>query len=81
MASGLPLIAMDCVGPKEVLKPEFGILVPQRNVTAMRDAIETIISDDALRASMAAASRAAALNHYDVPVIAARWRTALELMP
>ena len=53
--SGLPAICRDHAGARQILSPEFGIIVPGFGRTArlaFRSAIERILLDDSLRASM-----------------------------
>ena len=45
MYCGLPVIATDCAGPREILKNgRYGLLVPIRNETALADAMEKALS-------------------------------------
>jgi glycosyltransferase involved in cell wall biosynthesis len=54
-----PIVATDVPGCREIVRPgENGILVPIRDARSLADALETLLSDDKLRRSMGAKSRA-----------------------
>lgn len=53
MECGLPLVAFDCeCGPREILTPDSGILVPQDDIALFARALARLMSDDELRARM-----------------------------
>ncbi|WP_210519745.1 glycosyltransferase family 4 protein [Hymenobacter terricola] len=55
---GVPLIATDCGGPAELFEHEkSGLLVPNRDVPAMADALIKLAGDTALRQQFSTASR------------------------
>ncbi|GGG58443.1 hypothetical protein GCM10011378_38220 [Hymenobacter glacieicola] len=55
---GTPLIASDCGGPAELFEHGVsGLLVPNRNVDSMAQAIKQLAADPSLRARFAAAGR------------------------
>lgn len=55
---GTPLIATDCGGPAELFENgRSGLLVPNRDVTAMHQAIITLAADPAMQTRFAAAGR------------------------
>jgi len=55
---GVPLIASDCGGPAELFETgKSGILVPNRDVAAMADAIVALAADADLRQRFSKASR------------------------
>jgi glycosyltransferase involved in cell wall biosynthesis len=55
---GVPLIATDCGGPAELFEAgKSGLLVPNRHVAAMADAIVALAANEALRRQFSAASR------------------------
>lgn len=67
MATGIPLVVTDTGGNKElVVQGENGFLVPIASPAAIADAILAIATDAGLRARMAAASRARAVEHYSL---------------
>ncbi|GAB3856386.1 hypothetical protein GCM10028822_28700 [Hymenobacter terrigena] len=56
---GVPLIATDCGGPAELFENgKSGLLVPNRDVPAMADAMVALASNEALRQQFSVASRA-----------------------
>ena len=55
---GVPLIATDCGGPAELFENgKSGLLVPNRDVSAMADAIVAMAGNEALRQQFSGASR------------------------
>jgi glycosyltransferase involved in cell wall biosynthesis len=72
LALGLP-VAMTNVGgiPDAVTDGVEGLLVPPKQPGALADAIETITTDDARRAQMAAAARSTG-ERFDIRVAVAR---------
>ena len=55
---GVPLIASDCGGPAELFESrKSGLLVPNRNVQAMADAMMMLAADEAMRRKFSEASR------------------------
>ena len=61
--AGLPVVAADSGGAREVVDPSCGVLVPPRDPGALADALRRLIADPELRARLGAAgpARAAAL--------------------
>ena len=59
LAAGLPAVAFDCrFGPREMIEDgRDGLLVPEGEVAALAAALDRLISDSALRASLGAAAR------------------------
>ncbi len=65
-ASGLPLVATDVRGCREVVDDgENGLLVPKRDAPALASAIETLVDDRELRRRMGAVGRAKAVEDFD----------------
>lgn len=58
MALGLAPVATAIPGITEVLGPGTGILVPPRDVAALRDALDAVVGDPARAAQLGAAARA-----------------------
>lgn len=74
MASGLPVVATDCVGPNEIVEQgKNGYIVPQRDEQALKARLETLIGDRELRERMGKYGRKLALDRYDVEKVAAMW--------
>jgi len=61
MAAGLPVVATDCGGPRDLVRDrETGSLVPVRNPQALAAALEYLLADSAKRQSQGVSGRAAA---------------------
>jgi glycosyltransferase involved in cell wall biosynthesis len=72
-ASGTPVVATDSGGvPEFVADGVTGLLVPPRDPSALSDALERLLVDDALRARLAAAGRAQAEEAFGIDRQAAR---------
>lgn len=57
-AAGLPVVVTDSGGPRENLVPnKTGFIVPAGDAESLRSALETLLSDAALRKQMGAAAR------------------------
>ena len=69
-ASGLPLIATDVPGCRDVISSgRDGILVPPRNAIALADAISRLVADGVLASRLGAAARekvVATFNESDI---------------
>lgn len=66
MACEVPVIATDCVGPKEImLDGETGIILKDRNPETMAASMINLLGDDILRESMGKAGRIRVLDKYD----------------
>jgi len=83
MACGLPVVASDCrPGPGELITPNAdGILVPRGNITALRQALELLMTNPDLRSRLGSAARETA-SQYDLPKVMQKWDDLLlELLP
>jgi L-malate glycosyltransferase len=83
MASGLPMIASDVGGLREVVEDDrMGILVAPENSAAIASAVSRLMESVELRAQMGAAARARAVENYSMEKMAAKtlalYRTSLE---
>lgn len=66
-AMELPIVATRSGGiPDQVLDAKTGILVDERDVTGMADALRRLAEDAGLRASLGAAGRQRMLGHFDL---------------
>jgi len=65
LACGLPVVAFDIDGVKEVLG-ETGLLVPVRDENKMSEALEKLIEDTSLRKRMGVLSRKKALQEFSL---------------
>jgi phosphatidylinositol alpha-mannosyltransferase len=71
MAAGLPVVASDIPGYRDVLPPEAGVLVPPGDPAALADALRDLLVDDEARSRIGAAGRKAA-EQYAWPRVAAQ---------
>jgi phosphatidylinositol alpha-mannosyltransferase len=71
MAAGVPVVASDIAGYREVLPASAGVLVAPGDAAALADAIDELLSDESARLRMGAAGRAEA-EQYAWPRIAER---------
>ena len=62
MRAGLPVIATDCGGVKELVDAEIGRLLPVGDIDGLTGAVLEIAGDDPLRARLGAAARARSLE-------------------
>lgn len=71
MGLGIPVIASDIQGPKELIVPEkTGILVPAKDPTALRDAVIRLLADQDRAVALGAAGRQRALANFAGSVFA-----------
>jgi phosphatidylinositol alpha-mannosyltransferase len=63
MAAGKPIVATENTGYKELLSPQEGFLVPQRDPKAFAETILRLIRDERLRRDMGANGRRKALRY------------------
>jgi glycosyltransferase involved in cell wall biosynthesis len=83
MASGLPIVASDVGGLREVIEHDrTGIIVPPENPAAIGSAIGRLMESAELRAQMGAAARARVVENYSMEKMSARtlalYRTTLK---
>lgn len=58
MECGLPTVAMDCpCGPREIITPDTGIVVPDRDIKAFAQALSKLMKDSILRNNMGHAAQ------------------------
>lgn len=78
MASGLPAIVTDCIGPREIVRSGYdGLIVPQGSKSELAKAMDVLVRDRKQRRAMAEAARRTAESKYDVLQNALRWKTIL----
>ena len=63
-ACGLPVVASDIPGYREVLTPETSVAVPPDDPAALAAAVSGLLANESHRAAMGAAARALALERY-----------------
>jgi glycosyltransferase involved in cell wall biosynthesis len=71
-AMGLPTVASDIRGNRQVVDPATGVLVPVRDAAALAAAITGLVGDPARRRAMGAAARAKAEAEFDQAQVIAR---------
>jgi len=69
MAAGAPAVSTDVTGIPEVVRHErTGLLVPQRDPTALAGALERLLTDPALATRLSMAARALVERSFDIDV-------------
>jgi glycosyltransferase involved in cell wall biosynthesis len=73
MACGLPIVAFDIAGARELMagNDQF-LLVPVADVAELSSALSSVIADDDLRSCLAAAARKQAVAQFDVEIYSHR---------
>ena len=67
MSCGLPIVATDVGGNREIVNPpECGLIVPPCDPQALAEAYLTLLRDPARRAQMGAAGRQRAIKHFSL---------------
>jgi glycosyltransferase involved in cell wall biosynthesis len=67
MAAGLPIVATDVPGHRDVVvKGETGLLVPAEDSAALADAIAELVADPGRRRKMGEAGRQRVLDHFGI---------------
>ncbi|MFH1986431.1 MAG: glycosyltransferase family 4 protein [Pseudomonadota bacterium] len=69
MVNGIPVVATSVGGIHEALGEDAGILVPAGAVTALADALNHLLGDDALRLRMGQAGRTRGLREFSCDVV------------
>ena len=78
MYAGLPVVATALGGPKEIVTPACGVLVPPGDPAALREVLERLVADAALRRRLGVAGPARAVELCAPARIAERLRDLLE---
>jgi glycosyltransferase involved in cell wall biosynthesis len=74
--AGLPVVATDCGGPREVLAPTAGLLVPPGNAQALAQAMIGIMQlSEPCRREMGARGRRHVASHFSLERIVDKWAT------
>jgi phosphatidylinositol alpha-mannosyltransferase len=71
-ACGLPAVASDIPGYREVLTPEVAVSVAPNDPNVLTEAVCALVEDEPRRAAMGEAARALAVERYAWPAIAER---------
>jgi glycosyltransferase involved in cell wall biosynthesis len=75
MACGVPVVSFNVGGVADMVRPgQTGLLAPPEDVAALRNAIESILRDNDLRAKMSAECRKIAVQEYSLEVQARRYK-------
>jgi glycosyltransferase involved in cell wall biosynthesis len=80
LCMGLPVVASDSGGIADIMG-DAGLLVPEGDPAALRDALVRLRDDPALRAELRAAGRERFRREFGIPAYAAKLATALFLNP
>jgi phosphatidyl-myo-inositol alpha-mannosyltransferase len=79
-ACGLPVVASDIPGYREVLEPAAAVAIPPDDPAALVEAVEGLVADEPRREAMGAAARALAVERYSWSGIARRLVEIYELV-
>lgn len=77
LSCGTPVISTDCIGPREIVKSEFGILIQQRNKEELKKKIVYMYKNKVEVVKMGRSGRNFILANYDVKNLASRWENIL----
>ncbi len=81
MASGLPVVATDVGGNRELVTPgKTGTLVPRADPEALAHAVAAYLADDLLRARQGAAARERAVRDFSLDTMVAGYRDIYEAL-
>ena len=73
MACGVPVVVTSSPGPLEIVRDNVdGVIVPEHTASAVAQALESLLTDEPRRASMAAAAKAASAR-FALPLIAGQY--------
>jgi glycosyltransferase involved in cell wall biosynthesis len=78
LASGTPVIATDCVGPKEIIKNNFGFLIKQKDTKALKDKILFLYNKRDLISKMGKNGRKFVEKNYKTEIISEKWYELLK---
>lgn len=80
MASGLPVVASDCVGPREIIDNDYnGYLFSKNNKKELIKILNILINDPILRIRLGENGLSKVKKTYEVKVVAQKWKKILEL--
>lgn len=79
MASGLPVVTTDCIGPKEIVNDNLeGFVVPQGNVKMLQQRILYLINNPEIREKMGKKGLEKVNQLYEIKIIAEKWKNVLK---
>lgn len=65
MECGLPTVAMDCeCGPREIVTSDTGVVVPDKDIVAFRQALQRLMDNESLRCTMGQAAQTQVTRFY-----------------
>jgi len=74
MATGLPIVTTNCIGPKEIVDNGIeGYVVPQGDSIAMLEALGSLVYDSSKRIRFGMKGRTKAEQRYSIGVVAKKW--------
>lgn len=74
MASGLPVVVTDSVGPRGIVEDgKTGFIVPQRDVAAMEEKVRSLLEDFELRRRMGEEGYRTVRKKYNMKSVSQRW--------
>lgn len=77
LASATPVVATNVGGlPQAVRHERTGLLVPERNASALADAVRTLLADEGRRATLGRAARAMVVDEFGWSRVAERFESA-----
>lgn len=82
MASGLPVVTTDCVGPAEIVENGVeGYVVSRNSTAAFLEALEELVCEPATRSRLGSNARRKAERTYSTEAVAETWLQLLENAP
>lgn len=73
LASGTPVISTDCIGPREIVKDEYGFLIAQKDTIALKEKIEYSFEHKKDLLDMGILGRKFVEENYDIDDLSERW--------
>lgn len=81
MASGLPVITTDSIGPKSIITNNYdGYVIPQNDKYQLKEKIVYLIENPNVMVEMGGNGRKNAVDVYDVKKIAEKWKNVIDLI-
>lgn len=78
MACGTPVVASAHPGPKSIVTPETGFLIPEGDEEEFRSSISYLSRNEEELAEMGTAARKRVVSRFDLREVARKWKTLLE---
>ena len=77
LASGTAVISTDCVGPREIVKKEFGFLIEQKNKDELMKVLEYCYNHKKEIVKMGMSGRKFVEENYDINKLSKKWNEVL----